>query len=194
VSTVSSRSGPPILTYTRTAIALHWIVAALFLASYVSVYYRRWFTEPKTPENLTALQIHIAVGLSIAAFVALRVFWRWRNPPPPDLPAPDWQHRAAHAVHMALYAFMIMMPITGYLGTGVASDYLGIPKFEDTWLFQAVIADGLGLTFKEFEVPMDFLHKNSGAYVLWVIIAAHVAAALYHHGVLRDATLRRMTG
>lgn len=179
--------------YTRTAIILHWLIALLFLGSYCSVYYRQWFTEPKTPENMTALQLHLAIGVTIAAVVVLRVIWRLNNPPPPDLPAPAWQHRASHIMHNVLYAFMILMPITGYLGTGVGTDYFGIPKFEDTSLFQWLIADGLGLTFKEFEQPIDFFHKRSGEYVLWVLILGHIAAALYHHVVMRDATLKRMT-
>jgi cytochrome b561 len=182
----------PLEKYTRTAIILHWTIAALFLASYVTVYYRRWFTEPRTDGNMTALQLHLAVGITVAIFIVLRIVWRLRTPPPAELPAPAWQQRSAHLAHMALYAFMVMMPITGYLGTGVGVEYLGIPKFEDTWLFQTLVADGLGLTFKEFEVPMDFLHKNSGAYVLWVLIAVHAAAAIYHHAILRDATLKRM--
>lgn len=178
--------------YTSVAIALHWIVALLFLGSYISVYYRRWFTARETPENMTALQIHLAIGITIAAVVALRVLWRMTHTPPPMEPAPAWQHRAAHGAHYLLYAFMIVMPITGYLGTGANIEYLGIPKFADTQIFNWLVAEHMGLTFKQFEVPMDFIHKNSGAYVLWVLIAGHAAAALYHHAMLQDHTLTRM--
>ena len=38
--------------------------AALFLASYISVYYRHWFTKEKTPENWTALQLHLSIGVT----------------------------------------------------------------------------------------------------------------------------------
>jgi uncharacterized membrane protein YjfL (UPF0719 family) len=41
--------------YGSIAKYLHWGTAVLFLASYISVYYRHWFTEEKTPENWTAL-------------------------------------------------------------------------------------------------------------------------------------------
>ena len=63
-------------TYGLIAILLHWIVAVGFIASYAAVYYRRWFTEAKTPENWTALQLHLSVGVTIAVFVLLRVIWR----------------------------------------------------------------------------------------------------------------------
>lgn len=39
---------------------------------------------------------------------------------------------------------------------------------------------------------MDFIHKQGGAYVIWVLIAAHAEAALYHHFVRRDIVLKRM--
>ena len=39
----------------------HWTTAGLFLASYMAVYYRHWFTEEKTPENWTALQLHLSI-------------------------------------------------------------------------------------------------------------------------------------
>ncbi len=178
--------------YTATAIALHWIIAFLFLAVYASVYYRRWMTEKQTPENWTALQIHLAVGVSIAAFVALRIVWRAMNKPPELPPGSRLEHLAAHGAHWALYAFMIVMPITGYLGTSVATEYFDIPKFEDTWVFKTLVEGYLGLTFKEFEAPMDYIHKNSGAYVVWVLIALHAAAALYHHYLRRDTVLLRM--
>ena len=67
--------------YGRIAKWFHWTTAALFLAAYVSVYYRQWFTEKQTPENMTALQIHLSVGVSIAVIVALRVIWRLHGSP-----------------------------------------------------------------------------------------------------------------
>lgn len=190
--TAPSTQPPAHARYTSIAIALHWIIALLFLGAYVAVYYRRWFTEKQTPENMTALQIHLAIGVTIAALVILRILWRMTHTPPPMEPGPRWQHASAHGLHYVLYAIMIIMPITGYLGTGANTEYFSIPKFEDTALFQWLVAGKLQMTFKEFEVPFDFIHKNSGAYLVWVLILGHAAAALYHHYKLRDATLTRM--
>lgn len=181
--------------YGLIAIMLHWIVALGFLGSYVSVYYRQWFTESKTPENWTALQLHLSFGVTIAVFVALRILWKLMNEKPDPVPAPPHELKAAKWTHRALYAFMIIMPITGYLGCGAPTEYfflLDIPKFEDTAIFKALVADGLGLTFKEWEGPLDFIHKRSGAYLVWVLILAHAGAALYHHYKRKDAVLKRM--
>ena len=55
------------------------------------------------------------------------------------------------------------------------------------------MAGALGLTFEQIEEPIDFFHKEvRGARVAWMLIAIHVAAALYHHFVMRDRTLTRM--
>ena len=183
--------------YGSIAILLHWIIAAGFLAAYVAVYYRRWFTEEKTPENWTALQLHLSVGVTIAAFVLLRVIWRAMNSPPDELGRTQFERVAARAVHWVLYAIMIVMPITGYMGTGVATEYFfafEIPKFSDTALYDAVVTNQLGLSWEEFEPPVDFVHKQSGAYLVWVLIAVHTGAALYHHFARRDNVLRRMLG
>ena len=129
-------------TYGLIAIALHWIVAIGFIGSYASVYYRQWFTEAKTPENWTALQLHLSFGVTIAVFVVLRVIWKSMNIQPKDVPGAPIEHLAAHAVHWALYAFTVIMPITGYLGTGAATKCFfrfDIPKLADTPVLRIVV-------------------------------------------------------
>jgi cytochrome b561 len=176
---------------------LHWLTAILFLASYCAVYYRHWFTEDKTPENWIALQLHLSVGVSIAVVVGLRIFWRAINRVPDPQPGTRLEHLAAHLGHYALYAVMVIMPLTGYIGTGVDTEYFfmfDIPKFEDTQIFNALVSNGLGMTFEEFEEPVDFIHKNiMGAWVVWLLILGHISAALYHHFIKKDRTLYRMT-
>jgi cytochrome b561 len=176
---------------------LHWVTAALFLGSYITVYYRHWFTEEKTPENWTVLQLHLSIGVTIAVIVVLRVVWRIANRAPDLEPGKKLEHLAAHLGHYSLYAIMIIMPITGYLGTGANTEYFfmfDIPKITDTQLYVSLVSDGLGLTFKEFEEPVDFVHKKIlGEWMVWILIFGHAAAALYHHFVKKDKTLYKMT-
>jgi cytochrome b561 len=176
---------------------LHWGTAILFFGSYISVYYRHWFTEDKTPENWIALQLHLSIGVTIAVVVALRVIWRITNRVPDFEPGTKLEHLAAHAGHYALYAVMIIMPVTGYLGTKVDTEYFfifDIPMFESTQLFDSLVRDGLGITFEEFEAPLDFIHKQIlGKWLVWFLILGHVLAALYHHFVKKDRTLHKMT-
>ncbi|MEH6585681.1 MAG: cytochrome b [Halioglobus sp.] len=183
--------------YGLIAKCLHWGTAVLFLGSYISVYYRHWFTQEETPESWTALQLHLSIGVTIAIVVALRIIWRIANRMPDLEPGTKLEHLAAHTGHYALYAIMIIMPITGYVGTGVNTEYFflfDIPKFEDTLLFQSSVSSGLGITFQAFEEPIDFIHKEIlGAWLVWVLILGHVCAALYHHYVKGDRTLNKMT-
>lgn len=183
--------------YGFIAKCLHWGTAFLFLVSYISVYYRHWFTERDTPANWTALQIHLSVGVTIAVFVALRIMWRITNRAPNPEPSTKLEHLAAPAGHYALYAIMIIAPTTGYLGTKVDTEFFfmfDIPMFADTWLFQSLILDGMGMTFEEFEAPLDFIHKQIlGKWLIWILILGHVLAALYHHFVKKDKTLHKMT-
>lgn len=183
--------------YGAVAKWLHWTTALLFLASYCSVYYRHWFTEAKTPENMVAFQLHLSIGITIAVIVALRIYWRAINRAPDQEPGTPLEHLATHLGHFALYAIMIIMPITGYLGTGGATDFFflfEIPKFADTPLYAALVTNGLGLTFQEFEAPLDLIHKEIlGKWVVWLLIAGHVLAALYHQYIKGDRTMSKMT-
>ena len=118
------------------------------------------------------------------------------NQTPALEPGTRLQHLAAKSGHYALYAVMIVMPLTGYIGTGVNTEYFfmfDISKFESTYLYNLLVTDGLGVSFKEFEEPIDFVHKNiGGAWLVWMLILGHVLAALYHHFVKKDKTLQKM--
>ena len=81
--------------YGSVAKFLHWAIAGLFLAAYIAVYYRHWFTEEKTPENWIALQLHLSVGVSIAVVVALRIIWRITTRLPDNEPGTRLAHIAA---------------------------------------------------------------------------------------------------
>ena len=176
---------------------IHWSVALLFLGSYCTVYFRHWFTEEKTPENWTALQLHLSIGITIAAVVVLRIIWRNLNKTPNQEPGSKLAHTAAHLGHYALYAVMILMPVTGYIGTGVNTEYFflfDIPKFESTSLYQTMVTNWMGLSFEEFEAPIDLFHKEiMGEYIVWMLILGHAMAAMYHHFVKKDRTLIKMT-
>ena len=176
---------------------LHWSIAVLFLCSYASVKYRHWFTVEDTPENWTALQLHLSIGITIGVLVALRVLWRIMNRVPDEEPGSRMAHFAAKLGHYLLYAMMIIMPLSGYIGTGVNTEYFflfDITKFESTQLFTAVVTNGLNMTFEEFEKPIDYVHKElGGELIVLLLVFGHILAALYHHFVKKDRTLRKMT-
>lgn len=144
---------------------------------------------------LTACCAVNAIGLSVFVFVVLRIVWKCMNVRPGDLPGKKWEHTAAHVGHLLLYIVMVLMPLTGYLGHGRPAKlffFIEIPRFADTWIFRTMIEGWMGLSWKQFEGPIDFMHKEGGATVVWMLIAAHASAALYHHYIRKDGGLKRM--
>jgi len=188
--------------YGLIAILLHWIVAIGFLGAYVAVYYRHWFSSgqfnpTELNSNTIALYLHLSFGITVAVFVVLRIMWKIMNKNPDDAPdGSKLEHFAARAMHWILYAVMIIMPITGYMGTKLDTNYFflfDIPKFNDTALYSVLVEQWLQMDWESFEPIMDSIHKTGGAYVVWVLIAVHAGAALYHHFVRKDGVLKRMT-
>ncbi len=104
--------------YGGVAIGLHWLVAALVLGQLALGW---WMLDlPKSPPGLRAgwFNFHKSIGLTIGLLMLARLWWRARHPAP-TLPAsvPRWQILAAKANHAGLYACLLLMPLSGYLGS-----------------------------------------------------------------------------
>ena len=128
-------------------------------------------------------------------FVFLRVIYKLWDRTPEEVEGSKFEHFAAKSAHILLYAVMIIMPLTGYFGTGLNTDFFfafEIPRFRDTFVYDVVVTQWLGLSWEAFEKPVDFVHKRGGATLVWMLIAVHIAAALYHHFWRKDDTMRRM--
>ena len=52
-------------SYGLIAILLHWIVAAAFIVNYGLIYYREWFTEPRSDEGRALFSHHTTIGISV---------------------------------------------------------------------------------------------------------------------------------
>jgi cytochrome b561 len=183
------------MSYGSVAKWLHWLTALLILVAYLLVLYLDLVLHGEGPKRGPVIRLHKAVGASILIFIVLRLWWRATNPSlklPESMP--KWQITASHFSHFSLYALLIAMPISGYLGngSGVSFGIFAIPGFAKT-AFGTWTLDLMGMTFEEWEVPFDYFHYQIvGPFILWVIIAAHAAAATYHHYVEKDDVLKRM--
>ena len=191
--------------YGKIARWLHWTMATLLIIGLLAIYYRMWFTEPRTPPSTFVLQLHMSMGMSLFVFAILRLIWRLKNVQPDPVPGPAWQQNAARWTHRLFYVFLFMMPITGYIFAGLTNQFFYgtplafelLPKFSDTSTFQAVVVNGLGISeeaWRDAREPIKNLHVYGGRFVLLALIALHIGAALYHHFKLRDNTLKRMLG
>jgi cytochrome b561 len=158
--------------YGTVAIAFHWAIAALVLLNL-------WIGLVGG-----SMALHKANGITVLALTAGRVLWRLAHRPPP-MPATvsAWQRGLAHLTHWSLYALMVLTPLSGWAMVS------GAQRRPLQWY---------GL----FDIPyLDVPAEGAAAahdghtvfgYLMLGLVVLHIAAALYHHLVVRDRTLARM--
>jgi len=168
--------------YSATAIALHWLAALLILAAFpLGVYVHELAFSPL---KLKLISYHKWLGVTIFLLTVARLAWRATHTPPP-LPdtIPRWQQRAAHGLHHLLYLLLLVIPLSGWLmssAKGFPVVYLGLVQLPDLIGKDADLAERL----HDIHAALNF--------ALLALVGLHVAAALKHHFIDRDATLRRM--
>ncbi len=171
-------------------IAFHWLMAALLIGLLVLGKYMHGL-ELADPNKFLLYQLHKSLGLTALVLVALRLGWRIINPTP-RLPTAlsQWQKAGAHLSHLALYALMFAIPLSGWLMASASP--LGIPTFYFS-LFQVphLPVPGLLGDAATAEETMKGVHDLLGNLLILVIIA-HVTAALKHHFLDRDDIFTRM--
>jgi cytochrome b561 len=171
-----------ITTYTAIAKLLHWGMA-LVLAGLIALGFV--MTDlPLSPEKLQYYAWHKWAGVSVFVLVWLRLVWRVLNPPPayPSTMSPLIKG-VAHWGHTVLYGLMIVIPVSGWLmssAKGVPTVWFGVLPLPD--LLEKDKA--LGHFLKEVHEALN--------YLLLLLLAGHVAAALKHHWIDKDDILNRM--
>lgn len=168
--------------YHVSTVALHWLMLLLFVAVYASINVRELFDKGSAPRELLK-SLHFMLGLSVFALVWLRVALRLKFAAPAIEPAPAlWQALASKLGHWALYGFMLGMPLLGWCLLSAAGKPIPFFGLE----LPALIAPDKALASQIKEV-----HEAVGE-LGYFLIAAHAVAALLHHYLRRDNTLRRM--
>ncbi|MFN7645432.1 MAG: cytochrome b [Burkholderiales bacterium] len=174
-----------VLRYAAPARGLHWLTSLLVLGIVIPAgVWIKYFEPADEAFKLRLYNVHESVGVIVFVLVLLRLVYRWRNPPPP-LPTdtPAFVRLAAHAVHLALYALLLLMPIGGFLAT-------------NAWGFPLSVFGVLPLPSpvgkdEALAKVFSFLHW-SGAIAIGALILGHIVGALYHQFVRRDGLIRRM--
>ena len=167
--------------YTRTAVALHWSVAALVITALAV----GWLMTdmPTSPVKLQVYSWHKWIGITVLMLFFVRALWRLRHPTPAPVPMPAWQRLAAQALHGLLYVLLLLQPLSGWLFSNAAGRsiiYLSLIPLPDLVAKNKPLADSL-----------HELHE-AGAWLLAIAVGLHLLAALKHHYVDHDDTLRRM--
>ena len=168
--------------YGSLTIGLHWLMLLLFVAVYAFIELREIY--PKGSDPREALKVwHFMAGMLVFVLVWPRLAARFSGPTPVIRPEPaGWIQLAAKLGHLALYALMIVMPLLGWLSLSAAGKPIPFFGLE----LPALIGEN-----KDLAKQIKELHETLGT-VGYYLIGLHVAAALYHHRIVRDNTMIRM--
>lgn len=160
---------------------LHWLMALLVIAM---LFIGAGMVASVSERHEWLIHLHKPLGVAILLLVIVRLFVRFSTRQPP-LPAdlPGWQVLAAKASHGLLYALMLILPVLGWAMISAAGDPVTL---------------GVGVQLPAI-VPANatlfaFLRKAHGylAYLLFLTVLLHLAAALFHGWIRRDGVLQSM--
>jgi cytochrome b561 len=167
--------------YTLPAIALHWIMAVL-LAGQVAVGLYMMELPKRTPEVAYFYGLHKSFGLVALMLATIRLWWRMRAKAPAALNISAKRERAATSVHRLLYACMVLIPVTGFIGSNFGKHPV---KFF-----------GYALPHLGWDSPVvqAFFRYTHAAFVwlLCVLVALHLLAVIHHLATSGRRILQRM--
>ena len=171
-------------SYGSVAIALHWLMAIIIITLIAVGFYMGGL--PDGDDKWKIYGIHKATGLIVLCLASFRWYWVLTNPKPK--PLENWSKldtALSHATKWILMLMMLTMPIAGIImsrASGNAIDFFGlftIPAFAE-----------------KNESLANLAHEahEIGGIVIAIIIVLHILAALKHHFISKDSTLKRMLG
>ena len=169
--------------YGLIAIMLHWLMAltifGLFGLGLYMVelsYYDAWYRG--------SLELHKAIGVILIAALGLRIVWRHYSKPPTDIKTNSNKvNQAAKWAHRILYLILVALLISGYLISTADGRSIDVFGLFDVMAMPAV--------HEQQEDIAGIIHWGL-AWTLIAMVGLHVAAALKHHFINKDDTLKRI--
>lgn len=174
----SSRRDP--VAYDAVAKIFHWLVVVLIVAQFVLGWTMPDIHKGTRPDGLIAW--HLGVGATLIAAVVLRIVWRLTHRVAPATLSPVLGV-VSHITHGLLYLALVVVPVLGWANAssrGWSIRLLGLLPYPAI----APVGSPVGHAMGDIHGVL--------AWVLFALIALHVAAALFHRFVLRDRILQRM--
>ena len=163
--------------YSAISITLHWLMLLVMAAAFATIELRVNF-ERGSDIREGLKHWHFMLGLSVLVRIGARIMTAGPRP----MAEPAWRKVLAKAVHLALYALMIGMPLAGWVILSAEGDPVPFFGLE---LPPLVGPD------KALAERVEELHELGGSIAYW-LIGFHALAALFHHYVLKDGVLLRM--
>jgi cytochrome b561 len=167
------------LRHARTTIVLHWLTALLIVALWTIG--QTIDFAPKGALRVDYRSIHMTLGVTLGMVLIVRLVWRTTRGGMLPALQQGMMLLVARATHWLLYALLVVTVTLGVLNIWAQGDsvynLVTVPQWHPgDRLFVHRIGDWHALA----------------ANAVLIVAGLHSAAALFHHFVLRDATLRRM--
>ena len=178
--------------YTRTAIALHWLIALLIVVN-VGL----GLSADYLPDDWVrpVIDTHKSIGITVLGLAIMRLLWRLTHPAPKlSSHYARWERIAAHGVHVALYLLIFALPLSGWIHDSAWKDAATHPMT----LFGTIPWPRIGWVMDVEPATKERLHDLFGSlhtwfgYVLYAAFGLHVVGALKHQWLDREPELQRM--
>ncbi|WP_337262817.1 MULTISPECIES: cytochrome b [unclassified Serratia (in: enterobacteria)] len=169
-----------VVRFAKSQIILHWLTLLMVILTYSAMLLKDSVSE----DNIDLVKnLHFNFGLSVFVLMFLRLCLRQRNAVPPITPALEvWQAFGSKVFHWLLYLLFLSLPILGVLTLAYGGKEWVLLGWQ---VPQWVTPDpGMRSLLKDIHEVL----ANTGYF----IIGAHTSAAIYHHYLRGDDTLRRM--
>ena len=169
--------------YGLIAILLHWLMAAVIIGLFAV---GLWMTDLNyyDPWYKTAPDWHKSVGVMLFGLWLVRLIWRTTNIKPRPLTShKPWERTLAAVTHVVIYCLILLVVVSGYM----ISTADGRPLSVFGWFSIPAITTGIE---NQEDVAGEFHFYLACSLI--TLATLHAGAALKHHFLDKDSTLRRM--
>ena len=167
--------------YHPVSIFFHWFVFLLIIAAFIVIELKGQFPKGSEPRELCKT-VHGVIGQLIFIAMALRLMVRFIYSVPQSSNPNPILSSLAQAMHWLLYALLLISPIFGILYFQYGGKEIH---------FFGLVWPQLVTPNQEMKKLVEGIHEFLGNS-LYFLIGIHALAALWHHYILKDDTLRRM--
>ena len=172
--------------YTHQAQIIHWLMATIFILTWLLGFYSFNFVsyDDRPVLKVLAIDLHKNIATTVFFLLCLRVLWRYTHPAP-ALPEemPAHLKKISHAVHIVLYMLLLLVPLSGCFYSSVTGHPLPILYLTELSLFAREIP--------ALEPVAEYSHITL-TFFAGALVALHIAAALKHHFIDKDEVLLQM--
>jgi cytochrome b561 len=177
---MSQVPGKQVSRYHPALVALHWLLAVLIVGALALGALVMAKIPNSDPAKIEALRAHMTGGVLILALMMVRLALRARTAhPAPASAGHPLLDRLAWGSHRLFYLLVLGMAASG----SATALEAGLPE---------VVFAGRGALPADFWVFAPRAVHYAVSRALMLLIALHVAGALYHTVVRRDGLVRRM--